>query len=591
MGGNGGKHRGGKSRRDRRATFSAPAVPGSEGIARQYVYLPQDRKQEELLKSREALYGRFTYYSGETPVNNPTYPASGITPVRIASIYTEVVTQGRVLAKADMDEQVMRRDTHLRGTDRGIRVAITGKQVMSQPANESDLARDLAYLAMAMIDDVDGFDGACKRILKSHACGYGAGEAVFAPKALRIAGTNISIPGAWPQQIDEIKNRNFRFEPVKNQPMLNQSDGKCVPITKAPHKIIFHEDASDGESRLGGHLTCTIWPHMIKHDGIARLAQCLDFYGIPHPYAELPWDMWQNEELKQATREAMADFGSGNPYIKVKEVLWGFTQLPQGLDARGMHGLLWGLCNTEQSKAVQGETLTTELGGVGSYNASETHEAVKADVVSDIERGLASTIRKWIRACFVLNMPALCAAFKATPAQILGSVPRVFWLIHRAMNPEVRQRMRFAAVAAGLPIDMEQEYRENGWAKPTQPSRAIRGENVVVSDGARSVGSLEAAHGVDNPKDMPPASSPTQGDSGGAQTKVELTPSAQSAVIKVNEGREMLSLPPVPGGDDRFISQASADAERAASGAISQKGAMAALSALASLQPVTRNKA
>lgn len=51
----------------------------------------------------------------------------------------------------------------------------------------------------------------------------------------------------------------------------------------------------------------------------------------------------------------------------------------------------------------------------------------------------------------------------------------------------------------------------------------------------------------------------------------------------------MLGLTPVPGGDDKFISQANADAERAASGPISQKGAMAALHALAGL-PVKRNE-
>ena len=260
--------------------------------------------------------------------------------------------------------------------------------------------------------------------------------------------------------------------------------------------------------RLGGHLTRTIWMHMIKHDGLSRLAQCLDFFGIPHPYAEMDDERFENEELKQATRQAMADFGSGNPYIKNKAVTWGFTPTPDGLDARGMHGLLWGLCCTEQSKAVQGETLTTELGGVGSYNASQTHEAVKGDIASLLERGLASTIRKWIRAVFRLNMPALCAAFGATPAQILGAIPRVHWLIHRAMDPETRQRMRLAAVAAGLPIDMEQEYRENGWAKPVLPGRAIPGEQVIVPDGAQSVGGLEAARGVDNPKDAP-AQSPS----------------------------------------------------------------------------------
>lgn len=487
---------------------SAPPVPGSEPPWKQYQHLPRDAKAEALLRSREALSGRVTYYDGETPSNNPTYPASGLNPRRVSSIYTEAITTGRVVLKADLDEQITRRDTHLRGTDSAMRSTITGKPVMVAPNGPSDLQRDLAYLGQALIDDIDNFDHSCFQLLKSHGCGFGAAEAVFSHKALQVAGRQLSVPGAWPQQIDEIYNRNFRFHPVEDKPLLNRANGTYVDPDVAPYKIVIHEGLGDGPVRMRGHLTCNVWMHMIKHDGLARLAQCLDWYGIPHPFAEMPWDLYQNEELKAATREAMGDFGNGNPYIKVKEVLWGFTQLPTGLDARGMHAVLWGLCNTEMSKATQGETLTTELGGVGSYNASETHEAVKGDIASMLERGLAATIRKWLRAVFVLNMGALCAAFGATPAQILGSIPKVYWLIHRAMDPETRQRMRFAAAAAGMPIAQEQEYRENGWQKPTEPGQAIPGKNVVVADGAIAVGELEAAQGVANPKDEAPASQP-----------------------------------------------------------------------------------
>lgn len=523
-------------KRGGRAAFSgAPPVPGSEGRWRQWNYLPRDPKAEALLRSKEALYGRATYYSGETPSNTPTYAASGINPRRIASIYTEVITIGRVLQKADMDTQVLRRDTHLRGVDFALRSSVTGKPVMVSPANQSDLARDLAYLAQALIDDVDGFDDSCTSLLKSHACGYGAGETIYASKALHVAGRNMSIPGAWPQQIDEIFNRNFRFDPITDKPELVQSTGGHVPVDVAPWKFIFHPGTGDGEVRLRGHLTCTVWMHLIKTDGLARLAQCLDFFGIPRPFAEIPWDMWEDQELKDATSQAMADYGSGNPYVKVKEVLWKFTETPAGLDARGMHGLLWGLCNTEQSKAVQGETLTTELGGVGSYNASQTHEAVKGDITAIVERGLAGTIRKWLRAVFALNMGAICSAFGATPAQVLGSIPKVYWLIHRAMDPETRQRMRFAAVAAGIPIDVEQEYRENGWAKPTFPGQAIPGENVVIPDGADTVGGLRAAQGVQNPKDPPaPASSGTISQRGAL--------AALSALAAMPTRRQQLSM-------------------------------------------------
>ena len=534
------------------------AVPGTQGVLRPNQWLPKDEQQQQILRSRDALYGRTTYYAGEMTSNLLTYPGSGLSPGKISSIHVEVDSVGRVLPKADMDQQVLRCDGHLEAVDGARRTAVTSKKLLWKAANSSPLALRLCALAEALVDDCDGFDSTCYRLLNANGSGFAAEEAVFEDKTLHL-GDGLEVPGTWPQQTAFIHNRCFRFDPIEDRPMLQQAGGRWVDPHDPPYKILFHEGVGDGAVRQRGHQYRTVWMHMIKHDGIARLAQCLDWYGIPHPYAEMDPEQFQNEELKNETLAAMADFGSGTPYIKNKEIPWGFTETPTGLDARGMHAALVGLCNTEMSKAVQSETLTTEMGGVGSYNASETHEAVKADRVGMDERALAATVRRWLRAVFRLNLALLVKIFNASPQQILGCVPKPYWLIHRAAAPDKRLDMQLKAVEAGLAIDEDQIYDEHGFRKPGPTGRALRGTAQIIPDGAKTAGAHEAAKGVDNPKDLPPAaasqsttaaSAPGAAESSAAAApQIELTSTDLGTIVTVNEARASKNLTPLPGAD------------------------------------------
>ena len=191
-------------------------------------WLPKDERQQEIFRSRDALYGRATYYAGEMTANLPTYPGSGLSPAKIASIHTEVDTVGRMLPKADLDQQVLRRDSHLEAVDGGLRSAITSKQLLWKPANRSELAANLCLLAEAMVDDIDGFDTSCYRLLGAIGSGYASEEAVFEDKTLH-PGDGIEVPGTWPQQTGFIHNRCYRFDPIEIEQLF-----RGHPVVAAP---------------------------------------------------------------------------------------------------------------------------------------------------------------------------------------------------------------------------------------------------------------------------------------------------------------------------------------------------------------------
>jgi hypothetical protein len=111
--------------------WSPPIVPGV-GNSPAWNLRQKDVAAQQILNSRDAMYGRATAQLG--PVQNyiSTYPGSGLTPERIASIHNEVMVAGYMLNKACLDEQILLRDAQIETVDRAVRIsAPSERSIMS----------------------------------------------------------------------------------------------------------------------------------------------------------------------------------------------------------------------------------------------------------------------------------------------------------------------------------------------------------------------------------------------------------------------------------------------------------------------------
>lgn len=486
--------------------YSPPAVPGAGHMPAPF-QLPRDQKQEAILRSKEALYGRATYYTGPTPNYISTYPASGLTPERIFAIHNMVLVAGYMLDKACLDEQVMLRDAHLAAVDASRRVASVGKPFSVKPANGSELARHIADYLQAVVDNIDRFDKSMYRLLYANAAGYAIEEVVYENKAIRFPiGKNkiVTVSGIHPRQLDWVTNKCTRFD-VSNsdEPLIDMGGGAFASLPD--NKFIVHTAHGDFQTRRRGYMYQAIHLHMLKQNAIARWGVVLDIWGIPVPYGIANEQLWQDEKRKAEMIATVQNLGLGKPAVFTDDFrLESSPVIAQG-DARGMHAAIIGFINTEQSKLVQGETLTTEIGGVGSYNASETHAAVKESVVLMDSRDMSSTIKQFFCALLQLNMDPLCEVLGATPTEILQNVGRPYWRIEREVTTKDRMELFIKGVNdLGLPIDEDQIYEEFGFEKARDPEKAIPGMVQVIRADAKSVSNAEATAGVENPKQDSP---------------------------------------------------------------------------------------
>jgi phage gp29-like protein len=183
---------------------------------------------------------------------------------------------------------------------------------------------------------------------------------------------------------------------------------------------------------------------------------------------------------------------------------------PIGSGAGDAHGKLVGLCNYEQSKAVQGETLTTEAGQSGSYKLGDIHADSKHEVTVGDALGTASDIRSDVFVSAIeLNAYELARALGEPPDELIYELPRCDFRTDRETSPKERAETINLLSDRGLKISIGQLRREYGLDTPTSDDDVLPGKPIPIAAGGAVTGTADAATGVENPKE-PDSAAPAE---------------------------------------------------------------------------------
>jgi hypothetical protein len=497
------------------AFASTPIVPGI-GRMRSGVSLTPDPEAQRRVDSREALYGRVTAQLGPVPSNISTNPNRGLTPERITTIQQQVLTAGWMLDWACLVEDVMLTDSQVRSVHESGSEAVAGSPFTVEPFDGSELARQVADYQQTVLDNMSGWDRAMERLLLGNAGGYALEDVCYEDREVTfpVGEGHATVAAPTPVGLDFVHNKHTRWNLAKGDELELDCGGGF--IRPPPHKFIRYEASGGYQVRRRGWMYPAIWLHLLKANAWARWGVVLDIWGIPVPYGIADPQLWQDEKRRAEMLKALRDYGLGLSALFTNDFeIKSSPASSSPLDARGMHAAIIAAINLELSKLILGSTLTTEISGTGSYNASETHADTKQARVIKWERNLSSCVRDWMRAalrlaCFRIvadgsedgiNPRGLCAALGATPAQILAVCGRPTWRIQREVTPEVRMQLFADGVnELGLDIDEDQPYREFGFARARNPSRRLRGRPVVLAGDGAATSTTEALEGASNPR-------------------------------------------------------------------------------------------
>lgn len=322
------------------------------------------------------------------------YPADGLTPQRLVSIFREA-DAGSLSAQMALFEQMEERDAHLFSVANTRRLAITGLpwEVVSaaempgwSSARSVSGDRRRADAAAAFCDSVlrnlCGFEDALSHLSLALGRNLAIAELVWeaAPSGLHLVEV---VPIDFDRLVvDDVGDIRILTEESK-------FDGIRLP----PDKFIVHAPhAQSGHPMRGGLSRVTALAYLAKHFAIKDWLIFAEVFGMPVRIARYQPNATPEEkrELLNMLKQLGAD--ATGVFSKAVEVEIKQTRTP------GETNLYENLCfyfDREISKAWLGQTLTTDtIRSRASAGAATVHDRVRRDLRDDDLRKEADTLRR-----------------------------------------------------------------------------------------------------------------------------------------------------------------------------------------------------
>lgn len=165
-------------------------------------------------------------------------------------------------------------------------------------------------------------------------------------------------------------NHRFIYGLDNELRLLNQ-ENRLIGVPVDPYKFLVSRHMPSYDNPYGvALLSSCFWPYTFKHNGFRYFTKFCEKYGIPWAVGKYPAGTAQAQidaladGLARMVEDAIAAIPDSGK-VELIESGGSSKQLPQER--------LIQVCNAEMSKALNSQTLATEINGQGSYAAAQTH--------------------------------------------------------------------------------------------------------------------------------------------------------------------------------------------------------------------------
>ena len=191
----------------------------------------------------------------------------------------------------------------------------------------------------------------------------------------------------------------FCFDDNNNLKFRTKSDyyGEIVPDKKF---LLVQNNPSYNNPYGERTLSRVFWAVTFKKGGLKFWVVFTEKYGMPHLIGKHPRGASKEETniladmLEDMVQDAIAVIPDDSS-VEIQEA--------NKSSSAEIYEKLIDKMNAEISKAILGQTLTTEVGSIGSYAASNTHMAVRQDIVDSDKKLVESTINQLIQWIYDIN--------------------------------------------------------------------------------------------------------------------------------------------------------------------------------------------
>ena len=202
-----------------------------------------------------------------------------------------------------------------------------------------------------------------------------------------------------PQKITAKPPEWFCFDDDNNLKFRTKENyyGEIVPNKKF---LLAQNNPSYNNPYGERTLSRVFWSVTFKKGGMKFWAVFTEKYGMPHLIGKHPRGATKDETntladmLEEMVQDAIAVIPDDSS-VEIQEA--------NKSSSAEIYEKLIDKMNAEISKAILGQTLTTEIGSTGSYAASNTHMAVRQDIIDADKKLAESVINELIRWIYEIN--------------------------------------------------------------------------------------------------------------------------------------------------------------------------------------------
>lgn len=370
------------------------------------------------------------------------YPSRGLTPEKLARILREA-DGGDPYRQMELFEEIEEKDTHLMSVMGTRKNAVLGASYEVLPWSDDDADQEIAAFVGDVIFALEDFDETLMSLLDAIGKGFAVSEIMWEIKNGR----------ALPREIKWRHQKKFCYDDAERLRVLTDANswpGEILP----DNKFIVHRYAarSGYKARAGIYRTC-VWMYLFKNYTLKDWVAFAEVYGMPVRLGK--YDPSASKEEQEKLTEAVARIGADAAGIISRATEIQFIEAAKA-DGKVFETLAK-FCNAEISKAILGQTQTSEIAASGSLASAKVHEEVRQDILDADARSLAKTIRR------DLIRPLVLFNFGEESAHRL---PSIKFSTEKAEDQEKTAKVYMALSSMGLPIATAHLYERFGVPSP-----------------------------------------------------------------------------------------------------------------------------
>lgn len=312
------------------------------------------------------------------------YPSRGLTPERLSAVLSEA-DQGRIERLMELYEEMEEKDAHLGSVLQTRKLALLGLEWEVTAGSEDAEGHGVSDFVRQALRRVSNLDSALAVLMEAAGRGFSAVELIWEIEDgyAYIRELRPHAQGAF-CFLDRggVLRRGPHFltrdEPVYGEPLVPGKFAVHYASGRAVHPV-----------RAGAMRPCA-WMYLFKNYTLKDWVVFSERFAQPMRVGK--FGPGATEEDRRVLRQAVFNLGSDAAAVISESTV---IELLEAEGRKGSAEVYEGLasyCDRAMSKAVLGQTLTTEQSG-GNYATARVHESVRRDILEADASSLARTIR------------------------------------------------------------------------------------------------------------------------------------------------------------------------------------------------------